>query len=53
MQEKMLELEKSVRHLDLLNQFALKVAEKECPGFLNSLERLAAKVEKLSKEISP
>lgn len=41
------ELEKTVRHLDLLHQFALQAAEKECPGFLKSLENLTKKLETL------
>jgi hypothetical protein len=47
------ELEKTVRHLDLLHQFAIQAAEKECPGFTKSLENLTAKLEKLQKGNRP
>lgn len=51
MQEKLKELEKTVHHLDLLNQFAIAAAERENPGFTAALNNLAVKVERLRKAV--
>lgn len=50
MNQTLKELEKTVRHLDLLNQFAIAAAERENPGFTTTLNQLALKVERLRRE---
>jgi len=51
MDQKLEALKKAVRHLDMLNQFAIAAAERENPGFTTTLNNLAMKAEKLRTEL--